>query len=247
MNLYLITGTGSGLGLALAKAVLARDGDELVCLSRHRAKGLEAARFHQTDLREPRTIDGVFDAIAKEIGTRTYDKAVLINNAGVIDPVGAIETLDTEALIGHVNVNLVSAMIVTRRFLALTEGRAKVRRIINISSGLGRRAMFGTAAYCTTKAGLDMFSRVAALEAQTNDSNVEVLSLAPGIIDTPMQDAMRELSPEALPDVGTFREFHTSGALSSADNVAADILKLEAAGFRGIDPIADIRKLVPGR
>ena len=244
MNLYLITGTGAGLGLALAQAVLAQDGNEVVCISRTRAPGLERARFHVLDMSDPHAVSPIFDLIAAELKGRTFGKAVLINNAGVPGPVGPLERLAIDAMIANLNVNLVSAVVVMRCFLTMTEAMAPVRRVINISSGLGRKPMSGTAPYCAAKAGVDMVSRVAALEATARGTGVEIVSLAPGIIDTGMQVYMRAQSVEDLPDAQAFQAFKAGGSLRAASDVAADILQLEAAGKLAGEPVADLRTLL---
>jgi benzil reductase ((S)-benzoin forming) len=125
----------------------------------------------------------------------------------------------------------------------MTEGAAAVRRIVNISSGAGRRPISGWSAYCAAKAGLDMASRVVALEARGRGQAVEVTSLAPGVIDTGMQGAVREASAEDFADVERFRRMKAEGALRSPAEVAADILRLEAAGRLGADAVQDLRQL----
>ncbi len=95
-------------------------------------------------------------------------------------------------------VNFVAPVLLMRRFLVATAGRAALRRVINISSGAGRRPIFGWGAYCAAKAGIDMVSRVASLEAQAAQDGVEVVSLAPGVIDTPMQETRAQCQRRGL-------------------------------------------------
>jgi len=116
-------------------------------------------------------------------------------------------------------------------------------RVINISSVNGAKGQFGWGAYCAAKAGLDMISRVAALEAQTAMTGVQVVSLAPGVIDTPMQGVVRSASPEEFVDVERFRAMKAKGELRSPEDVAADILRLEKSGKLFAEPIADLRTL----
>jgi len=115
--------------------------------------------------------------------------------------------------------------------------------VINISSGAGRRAIFGWGAYCAAKAGLDMATRVAALEAQAAHTGVELVSLAPGVIDTAMQGIIRSSSPEDFVDVERFRQMKAAGELREPGDVADDILRLEASGKLFAEPVADLRSL----
>jgi benzil reductase ((S)-benzoin forming) len=71
--------------------------------------------------------------------------------------------------------------------------------VINISSGAGAGRSTAGRAYCAAKAGLDMATRVVALEAQVRGLAVEAVSLAPGVIDTGMQETVRSVSPRISP------------------------------------------------
>jgi benzil reductase ((S)-benzoin forming) len=157
--------------------------------------------------------------------------------------VGMIDRVDPEELARGLAVNFAAPILLMRRFLVATETVAKARRVINISSGAGRRPIFGWGAYCAAKAGIDMVSRVAALEAQTAHTGVEVVSLAPGVIDTPMQGVVRSASPEEFVDVERFRQMKAAGELRAPADVAADILRLEKSGKLFAEPVADLRTL----
>ena len=61
------------------------------------------------------------------------------------------------------------------------------RKLLLVSSGLGRRAMAGSASYCAAKAGLDHLARAVALEQAALPQGARIVSLAPGVIDTDMQ------------------------------------------------------------
>jgi NAD(P)-dependent dehydrogenase (short-subunit alcohol dehydrogenase family) len=103
---------------------------------------------------------------------------------------------------------------------------AAQRLVVNISSGAAKRAMAGWSAYCTSKAALEMATRVAALEATTNDPTLAICSLAPGVVDTPMQTLIRSASETDFPDVARFRAMKADGVLRDAHEVARDILNL---------------------
>jgi benzil reductase ((S)-benzoin forming) len=243
MNLYIITGTTQGLGQALAHAVALDRNNRLIALARAPAGPIPGGERIQVDLADTAALERAFDGIEPRIRAERYEKAVLINNAGVVSPVGPLENVDAAALERNLTVNLVAPMLLMRRFIAATEGVASRVRIINISSGAGRRPVPGWSAYCAAKAGLDMATRVVALEAQGRGRAIEAVSLAPGVIDTGMQDSVRAASQEDFPDVERFRAMKAQGALRPADEVAADILRLEAAGRLEGDAVLDLRQL----
>ncbi|MGE0356148.1 MAG: SDR family NAD(P)-dependent oxidoreductase [Burkholderiales bacterium] len=243
MDLYIVTGHTRGLGRALAEKLGAEPEVELIALGRAADGPVPGGAQLFVDLADPRALDAVFDRVEERLRGKRYAKAVLVNNAGVISPVGMIDRVDPAELATNLAVNFTAPILLMRRFLLATETCAKLRRVINISSGAGRRPIFGWGAYCAAKAGLDMVSRVAALEAQTARTNVEVVSLAPGVIDTPMQGVVRSASPEEFVDVERFRQMKAAGELRDPADVAADILRLEKSGKLFAEPVADLRTL----
>jgi benzil reductase ((S)-benzoin forming) len=243
MNLYIITGTTQGLGKALADAVASEADNELVSLSRAPDGPIPGGERFNVDLADTAALEAAFDRVERRIRGERYAKAVLVNNAGIVAPVAPMEKAGSAEIERNLTVNLVAPMLLMQRFLAATAGVADVVRIINISSGAGRRPVFGWAAYCAAKAGLDMATRVVAMEAQARGLPVEAVSLAPGVIDTGMQGLVRDSSPEDFIDVERFRTLKADGALRSAEDVAADILRLESAGQLRGDAILDLRQL----
>ena len=127
-------------------------------------------------------------------------------------------------------------------FLRATRGWRAARRVLNISSGLGRRAMAGQAAYCATKAGMDHLSRALALDEAQHTNGAKVVSLAPGVIDTDMQIALRTGDPVGFPEQANFIALKEKGQLTSPDDAAARVLAyLDRADF-GANPVADVRE-----
>jgi len=231
MNLYIVTGTTRGLGAALARRIAADARNTLIALSRP-----------AVDLSNSAGVARAFDAIERDIAGKAFDKAVLINNAGIVEPVAPLDRAEPEAIERNITVNLTAPLVLMRRFLAATE-HVPLRRVINISSGAGRRPIFGWSAYCAAKAGLDMATRVVALEAQVRGLAIDAVSLAPGVIDTGMQGTVRSVSEEDFVDVERFRQMKSEGVLRPADEVAADILAAEQAGKLKGDALLDLRTL----
>ncbi|HQZ44660.1 MAG TPA: SDR family NAD(P)-dependent oxidoreductase [Usitatibacteraceae bacterium] len=243
MDLYIVTGHTKGLGHALAATLGERQDLELIALGRAPDGPIPGGAQLEVDLADFRAIDAAFDRVEERLRGKRFAKAVLLNNAGVISPVGMVDRVASDELERNLAVNFTAPILLMRRFLLATETCAKRRRVINISSGAARRPIFGWGAYCAAKAGIDMISRVAALEAQTARTGVEVVSLAPGVIDTPMQGVVRSASPEEFVDVERFRQMKAAGELRDPADVAADILRLEESGKLFADPVADLRTL----
>ena len=243
MDLYIVTGHTKGLGQALVQQLGEEPDVELIALGRAPDGPIPGGAQLFVDLAGPRAVDAVFDRIEERLRGKRYEKAVLINNAGIISPVGMLDRVDAAELERSIAVNFTAPILLLRRFLIATATTARLRRVVNISSGAGRRPIFGWGPYCAAKAGLDMVTRVAALEAQTAQTGVQVVSLAPGVIDTPMQGVVRSASPEEFVDVERFRQMKAQGELRAPADVAADILRHERSGKLFTEPIADLRTL----
>ena len=125
----------------------------------------------------------------KETGRRLGTPTILVNNAGRIAPIGKFGEVAVEDWAAVIHVNLIGAVRMAHAVLPamLAAGRGM---IVNVSSGAGRRAMEGWSAYCASKAGLNMLTQSLALEY--GGAGLRVFSLAPGIVDTDMQTAIRE-------------------------------------------------------
>jgi benzil reductase ((S)-benzoin forming) len=242
-NLYIVTGTTQGLGKALAEKIAEDTDNELIALGRAPDGPIPGGERIEVDLADARALEKACDRIEQRIRGKRYAKAVLVNNAGVVAPVGPLERTDAAELERNLAVNLVAPMLLMRRFLRATEGAAPLARIVNISSGAGRRPVPGWSAYCAAKAGLDMATRVVALEAQSRGAAVEAVSLAPGVIDTAMQATVRGATAEDFADVERFRQMKAEGVLRPAADVAAEILRAEAAGRLKGDAVLDLRNL----
>jgi benzil reductase ((S)-benzoin forming) len=243
MDLYIVTGHTKGLGHALARQLGGEPDIELIGLGRAQDGPIPGGAQLFVDLADARALDAVFDRVEERLRGKRFAKAVLVNNAGVISPVGMVDRVEAGELERALAVNFTAPILLMRRFLVATATTSKLRRVINISSGAGRRPIFGWGAYCAAKAGIDMVSRVAALEAQTAQTGVQVVSLAPGVIDTPMQGVVRSASPEEFVDVERFRQMKVAGELRDPADVAADILRHERSGKLFAEPLADLRSL----
>ena len=132
-------------------------------------------------------------------------------------------------------------MLLTAAFLQASRPWGVPCKVLNISSGLGRRAMASQAAYCTVKAGLDHFTRCLALEEALQPHGARVCSLAPGVIDTDMQAALRGADTSLFPDQPRFAGLHQQGHLSTPADAAARVLAWLPRYDFGNEPVADVR------
>lgn len=188
----LVTGAGRGIGAAAALA-LARRGIAPVLAVRD----TEAARPLADEVRAlgaPVRVVAcdVADAASVQAAVaRTLDDCgrldVVVNNAGVVEPIGRVGDTDPGQWARAVAVNLTGVYFVVHAALpALLERRGV---IINVSTGAAYRPREGWSAYCSSKAGLAMLTRCLAHEYA--ESDLAVYGLQPGLVDTGMQAQIR--------------------------------------------------------
>ncbi|MEG0821096.1 MAG: SDR family NAD(P)-dependent oxidoreductase [Burkholderiaceae bacterium] len=247
-ELVILTGASRGMGLAMAEQLL-RPGLTLVTLERKPAAELAAQASAAGATLVPLAFDlthaeGAAAGLAAWLHGQRADafaSATLINNAGIVGRVGPIEQDSAASVAAVMRVDLEAPMLLTQAFLLQTAAWAGSRRVLNISSGAGRRAIAGWAAYCTAKAGIDQFTRVVALDEARKPNGAKIVSLAPGVIDTGMQDHLRAADASGFPDLARFVDLKNSGQLTSPADAAARVLAYLARDDFGSEPIADVR------
>ncbi|MCG6116583.1 MAG: SDR family NAD(P)-dependent oxidoreductase [Aquimonas sp.] len=245
---YILTGASRGLGRSLARALL-KPGIELLCLSRGRDEGLEdaaaaaggVATQWQVDLAQPAAVAGRLQAWLTERGPDGLELVALVNNAALLEQPGPIESQSPQAIEAGLAVGLLAPMLLSRALLLGSAGWELDRRLLNISSGLGRRPLAGVATYCAVKAGLDHFTRTLAEEQQGQAWPLKAVSLAPGIIDTGMQVQLRGSDARHFAAQPVFENLHHSGVLDSPEAAAAKLVAWLHLPDFGHEAVADIR------
>jgi len=238
-----VTGASRGLGKALAEQLLGAGARVITIARSHNPALAEIAQRHGAplqqvlaDLSQPESIEtaaGMMSAAIPADGTRY----LLLNNAGTVDPVKrADELFDAKAVEKAFNLNVVAVMVLTAAFLRTTPAQAD-RRIVNVSSGAGRKPTRGWGVYCATKAALDHYTRVLADE----HPDLRVAALAPGVIDTAMQQHIRGSDQRQFPDLDRFIQLHEGGQLASPESVARRILNHLVSDAFGNKLLDDIR------
>jgi benzil reductase ((S)-benzoin forming) len=140
--------------------------------------------------------------------------------------------------------NLTAAAVLSNKFLKQTQTLNCPKTIVNISSGAGRNPYDGWATYCSTKAGLDMFSMSVAKELNLNgNSATRIFSIAPGVIDTQMQEEIRNTEEAKFSSVQRFKNLHEDNQLLSAEFVAKKIVHFLSVRDQFSDVCLDIRNM----
>ncbi|KEK22245.1 (S)-benzoin forming benzil reductase [Bacillus gaemokensis] len=233
MRYVIVTGTSQGLGEAIATQLL-EENTQLICISRKQnEKLIEKAKeknisfaFHSIDLQDVHNVETHSETIFSSIQAEKVSSIHLINNAGTLAPMKPIEKAESELLIANVQINLIAPMILTSSFMKHTKDWKVDKRIINISSGAGQKPYFGWGAYCTTKAGVNMFTQCVATEEAEKEYPVKTIAFAPGVVDTSMQQQIRQTNKEDFTNLDRFIALKEEGQLLSPEYVAKAVVHL---------------------
>lgn len=244
MHLTVITGASRGLGLAVTAQLLQR-GHHVLALARGpvtpAAGGSGRLEAWPVDLAEAAPVAERLMAWLAAVPRSGLASATLINNAGVVSKPAPLSALAPATVAHDLRVGLEAAALLTGAFLQATAAWGVPRKVLLVSSGLGRRGMAGSALYCTAKAGMDNLARALALEeAERGAGGARVCSLAPGIIDTDMQVQLRGADPARFSSQGVFAAMKSEGRLDSPDTAAAKVLRYLARPDFGANPVASV-------
>ena len=218
----LVTGAGRGLGAGIAGA-LKEAGAIVVGTSRDEASARGISEILGTlpvtmDVTNAASIRGGVDLVIEELGRVD----VLVNNAGINLPQGVLE-VDEASWDTVVDTNLKGAFFVSQAVARHMVGRGEGGRIVTIGSQAGTVGIEERAAYCSSKGGVDLMTRVLAIELAEHGITANVV--APTFVAT-------ELTRSTLENP-LWRERILSripmGRVGQVEDVAAAVLYLSSA------------------
>ncbi len=238
---YFITGASQGIGAALYRELMKHSENRVTGIARKNREAFPS--FIESDLTDQKAYLPHFKKWLETL-PETAQSVNLINNAGSVEPIEQVGALDPLKTHQSLLLNIEAPLLLSNLFVETLQDRPFTRRILNISSGAARNPYSGWSIYCTTKAAIDHFSRTFALEQSEKPFPIQIASVAPGVIDTPMQSIIRQSSEEAFPSLNRFVTLKESGGLKSAKETAKELIQyLHNDALMSSDPIADLRNL----
>ena len=167
-TIFFITGTSSGIGEGLVKALLKNSDYKVYGFSRSSVSFESEHYFHQKiDLSKQENL--IYFSFPKL--DEKYDKLVLINNAGLLAPINYVGRQDNQQIADLLTVNLIAPSILTNIFLKTFSADNSTRVILNIGSGAANLPYDGWSAYCSSKSGLHMYSKILKEELLKENQN----------------------------------------------------------------------------
>ncbi|WP_323039001.1 SDR family oxidoreductase [Gemmobacter sp.] len=220
-RIVMITGAAKGIGAATALA-FAREGATLV-LADIDTEGLGAVLAglpgsgHMA-VRLDVTAEADWAAAMARVGATHGRLDVLVNNAGWGNLRSIFDTTpdDWRRIIA---INLDSVFLGTMAAMPWLE-KSGDAAVVNVSSIRARVVGFGSGPYSAAKAGVEMFSKVAAVECAQTGRRVRVNSIHPGFVDTPLSKAQGEEARAAR------AASVPQGRMAEPEEIAAGILFL---------------------
>jgi NAD(P)-dependent dehydrogenase (short-subunit alcohol dehydrogenase family) len=198
----IVTGASLGLGAEIAQHFAAEGAAMMLCA--RNISELEAQRerlvaaypgarilTQRCDIASRTEIDALFAAAADALGRID----IVVNNAGIYGPMGAIDAIDWDEWVQAIAINLTGTVYCARKAVeAMKPHRAG--KIINLSGGGATNPLPGISAYAASKAALVRFTETLALEVK--EFGIDVNAVAPGALATRLTDQLLEAGPERV-------------------------------------------------
>lgn len=214
----LITGVSSGLGYALATTYL-EQGWKVYGVSRSYPDGLQGNPnfyYQALDLADLRYIPNALASLLSH--AKKLDLVVL--NAGVICPIGDLQDTRMEDLQYAMTVNVWANKVILD---ALYQRETEVSQVVAISSGAAVTGLRGWNGYAISKSALNMMIQLYAQE----QPHTHFTSLAPGLVDTPMQDYISSVEDvQNFPTIARLQRVKGTAEMPSPDGVAQKLVHI---------------------
>jgi benzil reductase ((S)-benzoin forming) len=237
MHLAVITGASSGIGAALVATARAAGATVATTSRRHAAGDVHIS----LDLADPASWPR-FRAWFADLVTDEVDRVTVVHAAGTITPVGFMGEVDPRELATASVLNGVVPQVVGDAVLAGI-GPDRTATLTMITSGAATSAYAGLAHYCAGKAAVDQWVRVAGAEQEHRGTDVLVWAVAPGVVESSMQEHLRAADADDFPNTVRHRQLADDRALSTPDEVADVLWGLATARAHPNGAVLDVRDL----
>ena len=199
----LITGASQGLGKAIAESYLREGASIAICardaamLERVRAELEPLATGDQKILARPCDVSkrDQVDALVQHAMAAFPHLDILVNSAGVYGPKGPSESVDWDAWVQAIEIDLFGAVLLCRAIVPHLKRRGS-GKIIQLSGGGATAPLARLSAYATAKAAVVRFAETLAVELQGD--NIDVNCVAPGALNTRMLEEILEAGPDVV-------------------------------------------------
>ena len=236
-KISIVTGGGTGIGKAITLSLAATGRNVLIC-------GRRQDKLKETQKSNPDYIRILKADIASEedrrhIAAEVADEQLefLVHNAAVLGKISHIGNLSLADWRQTMKINVEAPLFLTQELMP----RMKKTRILHISSGAANHPISGWSAYCASKAALYMLFQMQ--NEELKEREILTGSIRPGIVDTEMQDYIRQADVTKYTNMQRFHDLHNNNKLESVDRVAKMVcwMLIEASDEKFIEKEYDLR------
>lgn len=216
-----VSGASSGIGAAFVDAAPAAIG---------RTIGVSRRPYGETehipaDLGDPASWAKVEKSFERELAAPGVERPLFFHCAGTNDACGPMGDADPEAYARAVICNAAAGQVLGRAFVSsvLAAGLGAGATLVMCSSPAAHKDLPGMTHYCSGKAALEQWARVAAAEVGDRSDAPRIFSVVPRAVDTPMVRETMEWTGDELPISDHFRRVESSGGFAAPGQVAVEI------------------------
>lgn len=220
--MIIVTGVSRGFGKAIAEYFLAK-GDPVLGIGRTCTIEHTNFSFIPCDLSDLQAV--------KELSFQELEGNVtLVNNAGILGNINRLAELEDSDIDRVLTVNVSAVAVLTQKVYQAVVHKDNFT-LVNISSGAAKRAIPSWSSYCASKAALNMLTETFFEEEKEKGNHPRVLIVAPGVIDTGMQETIRSASPECFSSHHRFVSLKENNELFSPAEAAKRLGQLLESNF----------------
>lgn len=218
--MIIITGTSRGIGNELAKAYLAK-GESVVGIGRTNTIDHKHYKHMHCDLSDA-------NQVAQLSLPHQNEPIVFIHNAGILGEINRFSQQENAVLnlCDVMQVNFFAGVSIVEKLLQTTAPEQALTTVF-ISSGAGKRPIASWSAYCASKAAVDLWLSTILIEEHENGRTLlRCYAIAPGVVDTDMQDDIRSTQKEKFSSHSQFSALKANGQLVPPTIVANKIIAM---------------------
>ncbi len=217
MKNVVITGASRGIGLGIARWCVDRGYGVAACA--RSPIDVPSALCVSVDVTDVAAVDRFAAEAIGALGSID----LWINNAGIIEPIRFAHDLTSEDVRRVFDVNVLGVFHGSRAYARHVRAVGS-GVLINVSSGAAQRAYAGWSAYCASKAAVDRFTE--ALQIEEEAHGLRAHAVAPGVVDTAMQSAIRSSDMADFPMRPRFEQLLADQAFFSEEHVARALVAM---------------------
>ena len=231
MRTIILTGSTGGLGQCLVHEICELENVELICTYRDEEKFEKMCAENKKEVKKYKTFyNDNYKSLCEQIRTDTEEIVVILNAFSIIPikPIGTFETNEVDSMIDG---NVKQTVHLLNHVVHFCDEKNKKLRIINLDSGAADFPLTGWGNYCAAKSYVNALLGVMALEK----SDCKIVSIDPGVMDTNMQQQIRETSPLIFNKVNDFKNYKENGTLRKPEVVAKCIVSRYLTDWKAVN------------